>query len=275
MNPRKRAYEIFSAIVRQGKYSNLALSSMMDDATSELDRRFISALVYGTLDKLIQIDYIIKQYAKGRLQPPIHDLLRLAVYQLLYMDKVPAYSVFSETQKTAQQIGKGMLKGYINGVLRQIHRNINNIQYPDKAKDPVSYFSVYYSIPEFLVKDLLQDYGLDIAEGILSHTPLAATSVRINKNKISPEEFAKRAQELNIKFSRGALDKDVFLVTGNKIFNDNLFKSGFCSVQSQSSMLVCKIANPTPGQRILDCCSAPAARLYIWRSSWVPGAYWL
>lgn len=111
MDERYQAYEMFKSIVRQGRYSNLAAKELLQG--SKEDKRLVHATVMGALDKLIYLDYVIHAYAKGRIRPVVHDILRLGVYQLLFMD-IPSYAVCSEWTGLAGKLGKGAQKGYIN-----------------------------------------------------------------------------------------------------------------------------------------------------------------
>ena len=257
---RLKAYEIFESVVRRGGYSNLVMSSALSQDIYVADRAFITALVYGTLDKLINLDYIISCFAKGRLQPRIQDILRLSVYQLLYM-QVPDYTVCDEAAKLAVKLGKGALKGYVNGVLRSIIRNKDAVAYPDRQKEPARYLSVRYSWPEFFTDEMIKHYGFDGAESFLAYEPeLQGTAVKANPLKCSDAALFERLTEKNMKPQRGRLYKDVCYVKGNRIFKDELFTKGFCSVQSEPSVLVCKAVDPRPGERILDCCAAPGGK---------------
>ncbi len=257
MEQRLQAYRLFESIVRQGKYSNLAAKELLQGGKDE--RKLTHATVMGALDKLIYIDYIIKAYARGRLRPVVQDILRLGVYQLLFMN-IPAYAVCSEWTQLASQLGKGAQKGYINGVLRSIERSKSALPLPDRAASPEEYLSVKYSYPQFLVKESIEEHGFEETEKMLAYQPEHYTAVRFDIKSISREAFIKELDRLNCQYKPGLLYKDVFLIKGNKIFQDNLFKSGICSVQSEPSVLVCNVAAPEKNQRILDCCAAPGGK---------------
>lgn len=257
MEQRFQAYEIFNSIVRQGKYSNLAVKELLKGGQEE--KRLVHAMVMGTLEKLIYIDYIIKAYARGRVRPVVQDILRLAVYQLLFMN-VPHYALCSQWAELAVKLGKGAQKGYINGVLRSIIRAMPNLPLPEKEAQPAKYLSVKYSYPEFLVEESISERGWEETEKMLSYQPEYYTSVRFEQSKITREDFIKELDRLDCQYKPGLLYNNVFLIKGNKIFQDNLFKSGICSVQSEPSMLVCNVVHPLKGCRVLDCCAAPGGK---------------
>ena len=123
---RRQAFLLLHQIISEQQYSNLSLKYGLDGYDTR-DRAFITVLVYGTLDKLIHLDYVLSLYARGRLQPKIRTLLRMSAYQILYMDRVPDSAAVNSAVSLAEEIGKGMLKGYINGVLRTVSREKTKI----------------------------------------------------------------------------------------------------------------------------------------------------
>jgi len=259
MNIRLKAYELFKAVVRDGGYSNLVISNGLSDDIYLTDRAFITALVYGTIDKLYNIDYVISLFAKGRLQPRVQDVLRLSVYQLLYMD-VAEYTVCNEAVNLISAVGKSALKGYVNGILRNILRNKSNIGYPDKNTDTVRYLSVKYSWPEFFAKEMLEQYGIDEAEQILGGLLHSGVSVSANNGKMSDEELYEALTKKKYQPKRGSLYENVYYIKGNRIFNDELYRNGMCTAQSETSVMICKAVDPQAEDRILDCCAAPGGK---------------
>jgi len=264
MTPRKKAFLLLEDIIINTRYSNLALKAQLSERYSKEDRAFITSLVYGTLDKLINIDYIIDQFAKGRVQLKVRNILRIGVYQILYMDKVPDYSACDESVELAKDAGKGALTGFINGVLRNIIRSKDNIKYPDKSIDPAAYLSAKYSFPKELVKELIEDYGFAESEALLSYEPEYNSAVRINTEVISVEEFLHALDSRQISYSKGKFFDDLVYLKGNGIFDTELFTLGKCSIQGEASMMAVQALEPKKGQRVLDACAAPGGKtVYI------------
>lgn len=259
INVRRKAYDLFRAIVRDGGYSNLVLASGLNDDIYVTDRGFITALVYGTIDKLINLDYVLALFTKGRVQPKIQDILRLSAYQLLYMD-VADYTICNEAVNLTNAIGKAPLKGFVNGVLRNLARGRETITYPNAQLEPLKYLSVKYSYPEFLVEDLLQECCFSQAETRLSYTLQPSITVRANPKQISSIAFKTELERKKFAPKPGLLYNDVFSINGNRIFKDTLFENGYCSTQSEPSMLVCDVMDPAACERILDCCAAPGGK---------------
>ena len=126
------------------------------------ERSFITKLSQGTIEKKIYLDYCIEQFSKTpikKIKPLIKNLLEMSVYQLLYMDSVPISAVCNEAVKLAEKRGFKTLKGYVNGVLRNLARMIDTIQLPVKEENSIFYYSIKYSLPEWLVKMWITQYG--------------------------------------------------------------------------------------------------------------------
>ena len=140
-NPRRIALEALLDITDAGAYANLRLK----DALAGLPQReahWVSAVVYTTLDHLLYIDHVLAAFAKGRVQPVIRGVLRMGVAQLLYMD-VPDNAACNESVNLCKQVGKQKLAGYVNGVLRAICRNRDNL--PPLPDDPADRLSIQFS----------------------------------------------------------------------------------------------------------------------------------
>ena len=248
---RLQAFYLLDDIIQNKKYANLTLKNSLKDFDAR-DKAFICALVYGTLDKLINLDYVISLFAKGKINSKVKNILRLGVYQLLYMSKVPDNAAVSTSVDIAKKIGKGMLKGYINGVLRNISRNKEEIKYPENK---IEYLSKKYSYPEFFVKELIDDIGFKEAEMFLSYEEEHRTCVRVDKNKA---DINKIKEEL--KGSESLYFDDCFYISGEPKYLNN----GICSVQSEASMAAVKALQIKKGDTVLDCCAAPGGKtVYI------------
>ena len=135
------------------------------------DKAFIKRVVEGCLERNIQIDYVIDSFSKTevkKMQPLIRSLIRMGTYQIMFMDSIPDSAACNEAVKLAQKHKFAGLKGFVNGVLRNISRNKDNISYPDKAENGgADYLAVLYSVPVWLCKMWLTEYGFDRTEGML------------------------------------------------------------------------------------------------------------
>ena len=160
VNVREIVLETILLITKDGEYSHIALKNVLDkyQYLDKKERAFITRVVDGTLERMIEIDYIINQFSKvkvNKMKPVIRTIMRSAVYQLKYMDSVPDSAVCNEAVKLATRKGFTNLKGFVNGVLRNISRNLAEVKYPEKS-EPLAYLSVKYSIPEWILKNWMK-----------------------------------------------------------------------------------------------------------------------
>ena len=162
------ALEILMEITQEKEYSHIAIRNALDKVgyLPKQERAFINRLVEGTLEYKIRIDYVLDQFSSvkvKKMKPVIRNILRCGVYQLLFMDSVPDAAACNEAVKLAQKKGFYSLKGFVNGVLRTISREKEQITYPSRENRLSEYLSVYYSMPLWLTERWLGEYGPEIA----------------------------------------------------------------------------------------------------------------
>ena len=196
VNVREIILETLLLITRDGEYSHIALKNVLDkyQYLEKRERAFITRVVEGTLERQIEIDYIINQFSKVKVnkqKPVIRTILRSSVYQLKYMDHVPDSAVCNEAVKLAGKKGFVNLKGFVNGVLRNISRNLDMVSYPDPSNE-IACLSVRYSLPMWMVEKWISVYGKETVEkmgkAFLEERPV---TVRRNTAVVSKEEFEK------------------------------------------------------------------------------------
>ena len=171
-NTRALILGILLEVMEEGNYSHLVIRSVLDkyQYLEKQERAFITRVAEGTIQTAIELDYIINQFSKvkvNKMKPVIRNLLRMSVYQMKYMDSVPDSAACNEAVKLARKKGFSSLSGFVNGVLRNISRGLSSITYPDEKKEPVAYYSVKYSMPEWIVKQWIADYGVEITSTTL------------------------------------------------------------------------------------------------------------
>lgn len=266
VNGRELVLETLLLIMRDGEYSHIALKNVLDkyQYLEKKERAFITRVVEGTLERMIEIDYIIDQFSKvkvHKMKPVIRMILRSAVYQMKYMDSIPDRAVCNEAVKLAQRKGFMNLKGFVNGVLRSISRAMEDIEYPGK-EDMVSYISVRYSLPEWLVREWITVYGADtvemMGEAFLEERPV---SVRRNTATITEEEFEKMLREEGVTYKKDAVLSYAYYLSGyDYLAKLESFREGYFYVQDVSSMQVAQWADPQEGDYIIDVCAAPGGK---------------
>lgn len=253
--------------IDEGEHSHIAIRNALSkyQFLPKQERAFITRVCEGTLEYRIQIDYIIDAFSKtpvDKMKPVIREILRSAVYQLKYMDSVPDSAVCNEAVKLAQKKGFYNLKPFVNGVLRSIVRQMDEVQFPKKEDDVVKYLSITYSMPEILVERWLADYGEEKTElmlaDFLKEKPL---NVRCRTYLHSQEEIRKSLEDQGVEVTQAPYLSYAYEISGfNHILALDAFVQGKIQVQDVSSMLVAEIANPQKGDYIIDMCAAPGGK---------------
>lgn len=266
VNDRELILEILLAVTRDGEYSHIALRNVLENYQylDKSERAFITRVTEGTLERMIELDYIINQFSKtkvNKMKPVIRTIIRSAVYQLKYMDSVPDSAVCNEAVKLAGKRGFSGLKGFVNGVLRNISRNLDNVKYPDKS-DTVKWLSVMYSMPEWIITEWLKNYDREMVEkmlqAFLSERP---TTIRCNLSQISREELAEELKKEGVKVRLcDTVDSALFISGYDYLGALESFRTGHFQVQDISSMEVAEWAAPKEDEYIIDVCAAPGGK---------------
>lgn len=267
VNTRELALQMLIEINEKGAYSHLILRQVLDkyQYLDKKDRAFLTRLVEGTLERRIELDYIIDSFSKtkaGKMKPLIRNLLRMSAYQLKYMDNVPDSAVCNEAVKLAKKHGFSQLSGFVNGVLRNMSRKMNTVIFPSKDRDPFAYMEIHYSMPRWIVEQMSREYGKEkteiILEGFLGEYPL---TVRTNLTKITPEALKSRLEEEGVTVETVEALPYALRLSGYDYLNSlSGFQEGLFYVQDLSSMMVAEAADPREGDYIIDVCAAPGGK---------------
>ena len=272
VNERALVLEMLLAVNEEGQYSHLVLRDVLDkyQYLGKQERAFLTRLMEGTLERQLTLDYVIDQFSKTRvkkMKPLIRNLMRMSVYQIMYMDSVPDSAVCNEAVKLAKKKGFGQLSGFVNGVLRGVSRSLDQLTYPEESADAVKAWSVCYSMPEWIVAQWIGDYGKERTKEILAASLLEAPiTVRTNLERITPEALAERFKEEGVTAVPLDTEKYPGLSYAYTIFGfDHLnglssFKEGLFYVQDISSMMVAEYAAPKEGDHCIDVCAAPGGK---------------
>lgn len=264
-NTREAIANLLTTIEKDKSYVQLTLKQELEDF-EVADRAFMTEVINGTIKYKIRLDYIINQYSKtpvSKMKPFIRNILRMSVYQLLFLEKVPPSAAINEAVKIVHKRKMSNLAGFMNGVLRTIDRQREAIVYPDRKKDAITYLSVYYSLPEWLIKTWLSEYSIEVVEKIcnaLNERP--QVSIRVNTLKTSFEKLFEVLQEEGMRVTKGSLLENACMYLGGTgaIQESPSFKRGEWTVQDESAMLVTHILAPQAGDKVLDMCSAPGGK---------------
>ncbi len=267
VNIREIALGILQEITEEEAYSHIVLREVLEkyQYLDKRDRAFISRVVEGTLEHMIQLDYIIEQFSNVpvyNMKPLIRNLLRMSVYQLKYMDSVPDSAVCNEAVRLAQRRGFYNLKGFVNGVLRNTARRLSQVRYPDPEREPLYYLSVKYSFPVWMLTKWVAQFGYEATANICRDSHMErGTVVRCNFQKASKEEIIAELRQEGITVREHPyLDYALVLSDYNYIRAVSAFKKGWIQVQDISSMLVAEVAAPNWGDYCIDVCAAPGGK---------------
>lgn len=250
--------------LREGKLSHTILKDTLDSYLylDKSSRGFITRLYEGTIEKRLYLDFIIDGYSKTpvkKMKPIIMLLLEMAVYQIFFMDRVPDSAVINEAVKLAKKRGLTGLSGFVNGVLRNIARNKENIALPDKNKDLIQYLEIKYSTPKAVVEHFINDYGSEKTEEILEafeeKRPLVA---RATKNR---EELIKKLDAEGVRVSTDTIfPESLKILELDSLSYLESFEEGDFVIQDESSQFIGKIVGLPKGARVLDLCAAPGGK---------------
>ncbi len=267
VNTRNLVVDILLAVTRDGEFSHIAIRDVLDKYRylPKQDRAFITRLSQGTIERMIELDAIINQFSKTqvkKMKPVIAAILRSGVYQLKYMDSVPDSAACNEAVKLTVKRGFGGLKGFVNGVMRNIARNMEQIRYPDARKEPVSYLSVKYSVPEWLVQRFTAQYGAEACEkSLAAYLMPHPTSVQVDTHRISMDEIMDSLEKQGVTVTRNPQVERALFLSGYEALDEiEEFENGLLYVQDTASMLAVELAAPRPGDTVIDVCAAPGGK---------------
>ena len=264
INEREIVLEVLLEITEHGMYSHIVLRDVLNkyQYLEKKERSFITRVTEGTLEHMMEIDYILDQFSKvkvKKMKPVIRNIMRSAVYQMKYMDSVPVSAACNEAVKLAVRKGFGSLRGFVNGVLRNVARNLDQIEYPT---EPLKRLSIQYSMPEWILNLWLKAYDSDIVEQMLQafqrETPL---TIRCNLRMVTPKQLKEHLEAEGVTVKVHPYLEYAFHISGFDYLGDlESFQNGEFSVQDISSMLVSELAGPKEGDYVIDVCAAPGGK---------------
>ncbi len=265
MNAREGAVKVLYEIETKDAYSNLALNKELNQTDyGQLEKGFMTELVYGVLENQIYIDYVVEIFSTVKLKkihPMTLNLLRLGIYQILFLDRIPQAAAVNESVKLAKKYAKRS-SGFINGILRSIIRNPERITLPDVKQKPVAFLSIKYSHPLWMVRQFLDHFSYEFTEDLLAannYTP--ELSMRVNTLKTTFSDCVNALENQGIKVTQSAHLEEALRVKGVASLTElDLFQRGHLYIQDFGSMLIGRVVDPQPGQMVVDVCSAPGGK---------------
>ncbi len=257
--PRDAALQILKR-VEEGAWASEVLRGLLKQGSFDVrDAAFITELAYGTLRRRLEMDYVIGRFSRypvKDLDPPVRNILRMGLYQLLYM-RVPAYAACDRAVQSARRAGHGRATGLVNGILRNVARSKNELKYPSCDEDPVQWISVRESHPEWVVRSLIADYGVKEALELCRANNQAPTvDLRVNRRRISRDDLRRRLADNDTAASSAQWAPDgLYWESSGSPHYLQVHRDGLVSVQSEGSQLAVVAAGAEPGIRVLDACA--------------------
>lgn len=262
---REVALKVLYNIEVNKAYSNITLDEEINKNMKILDNRdigFISELTYGVITWKLTIDEIIKKYSNLRLKkisPWILNILRMGIYQIVFLNKVPKSAAVNESVNLAKRYGHKGSSNFVNAILRKVSKNDYEEMF--NIENNVERISKTTSMPVWIVETLLKEDTLEKVEEICKNSNLKPElSIRVNNLKTSKEELKKKLEEKDIKVENGVLEDFLILKNAKNIENIEEFKKGFFTVQDEAAGLTAKILNPQINDTVLDACSSPGGK---------------
>lgn len=262
---REVALKVLYNIEVNKAYSNITLDEEINKNMKILDNRdigFISELTYGVITWKLTIDEIIKKYSNLRLNkisPWILNILRMGIYQIVFLNKVPKSAAVNESVNLAKRYGHKGSSNFVNAILRKVSKNDYEEMF--NIENNVERISKTTSMPVWIVETLLKENTLEKVEEICKNSNLKPElSIRVNNLKTSKEELKKKLEEKDIKVENGVLEDFLILKNAKNIENIEEFKNGFFTVQDEAAGLTAKILNPQINDTVLDACSSPGGK---------------
>ncbi|PIC65675.1 16S rRNA (cytosine(967)-C(5))-methyltransferase [Sporosarcina sp. P13] len=259
-NVRDAALSILMDIENEQAFSNLLLHKTIElYDLPQKDRALLTELTYGTLQHQMTLDYYLTPFVRGKLQPWVRQLLRMSVYQIIFLTKIPEHAVVNEAVKIANKRGHKGVSSMVNGILRSILRE--GVPGLDEIEDPITRLSIETSHPEWLIKRWIEQYGMEEATAIavVNNMP-PVTTARINSTKTNRGEVIGLLKKEGVLASPGNLTAHSIQVESGSLASTEAYKQGLLTVQDESSMLPALALQVEPGMKVLDMCAAPGGK---------------
>ncbi|HLR72987.1 MAG TPA: 16S rRNA (cytosine(967)-C(5))-methyltransferase RsmB [Pseudogracilibacillus sp.] len=256
------ALHILMRIEKEGGFSHLLISQAIEQHNiKEIDEKLLTEIVYGTMERKLTLDYYLSPFIQQqkKLTDWVHMLLRMSVFQLVYLDKVPAYAIINEAVEIAKFKGHRGIASLVNGVLRNVKRK--GVPNTKDIKDDLERVAIETSHPLWLVKFWKDTYGFEETKQMcITNRKRKAISVRVNRLKMTKEDMINVLASQEITGIPSSLDKHAIIIEEGNIIQSNVISEGKVTIQDISSMLAAQLLQVQDDHVVLDTCSAPGGK---------------
>lgn len=259
---RELALQLLIRIEKESSFSHLLISDAMKRADiPQADENLLTEIVYGTIERKITLDYYLQPFIKNRkkLTDWVNILLRMSVYQMQFLERVPPYAIINEAVNIAKKKGHRGIGSFVNGVLRNIDRK--GVRDVTKISDPIERLSIQTSHPKWLIERWVDNYGYEKTEKMceLNNEPKKIT-VRVNALKTTRDAMIEQFERAGIHSTACKWTKHGIIIHDGNIFRTDFIEKGYVTVQDKSSMLAVEYLDVAPEMHVLDTCSAPGGK---------------
>ena len=264
--PRGTAVKILNRVERTDSYLDKLLDAEFKSKdVADIDKSLLAEIVHGVLRWQGRLDWVLNGFTHGnysKSEVNVRNALRVALYQILFLNHVPQYAAVYEAVEFIKRIRGEKFAGFVNAVLRNILRTLDGIHYPNPDEDLVQYLAVYYSHPAWIVKRWLSRFGREELEKFLiANNEIPGLTLRINKLKINASEFLSLLDKQSIPYQGSSfIDYFIKVKSLSGISQMNIFQSGYFTIQDESAALPVLLLDPRPGERVIDMCAAPGGK---------------
>lgn len=263
---RLEASKILYRVYETESYADILLEDLLRNRSfTSQDRALLGELIFGVLRWRGRLDYIIRNKYHGaweQLPVKIKIILELGLYQLIYLDRIPAFAAINEAVKISKTWASVKWSGTVNAILRSFSRNPEDIAWPDISVDPALHISIAWSHPEWLIQRWIRDFGIERTLAICeANNQKPELSVRVNRQKADPELIREKLSVLGFHVKPGRFLQEFLTISnGQGLFDTDLFREGWITIQDESAGLVARLMNPEAGEVIVDLAAAPGGK---------------
>ena len=268
---RMLAVKILNRYDRSDSYIDKLLAhALNNEKLIQQDKALLTELVNGVVRWRARLDWILTGFYYGDYQKCLNlvkNAMRIALYQMTFLNRIPTPAAIYESVEIVKIIQGEKTAGIVNGVLRNIARNIDNIRYPDKGLEDESYFySIYYSFPKWMIKKWIDRYGSENALNLINYyNTRPYVPIRVNTLKTLPEEIIEIFETHKVAFRKIKYEEDSLLLDSPRydISQSEIFRNGLITIQDPSATISAKLAQPKPDDLVFDLCAAPGGKSFV------------
>lgn len=266
INAREVALKVVVEVDTAGAYANIALAGEIGRRRlGDQDRRFVTELVYGTVKAMNTLDWIMSRYSSrppGKIPAVIRNILRIGLYQIFFLSRVPASAACNQAVELAKKYGHPGTVKFVNAVLRSAVRDPGKAAYPDREREPVSHLALKYYHPEWLVARWLERLGEEECEALCrADNATPPLSIRTNTLKTGRDDLMTRLAAEGVSAEASAWTPEGIVCREHPALASlGSLREGLFQVQDESSMLVAHAVGPQPGEFVIDACGAPGGK---------------